>query len=228
MQFLILKVSLALIQCSINTLMKMVNSSVYQLWIYYLHWVLSLRMSKSSTASVSKNLALLPAKSAWSRGLLCQQWCQVLTLNPQHFLLLLRLILIVLALLVKMVLLKVISLLSGSAVTFGSIYDALSQISTSPTSAPIIKLSEGVKLSRTVPATAPTSGVWRSSPGTGKRPGLDWTMAKKDRNSQDWKRLQPQSGLQSVAISKNPGLTEDRLGPVWTSLRGKLSLFTFN
>ncbi len=32
-------------------------------------WVLSLiRMSKSSTAAVSKNLALLPAKSAWLRG----------------------------------------------------------------------------------------------------------------------------------------------------------------
>ena len=127
-------------------------------------------MSKSSTASVSKNLALLPAKSAWSRGLLCQQWCQVLTLNPQHFLLLLRFILIVLALLVKLVLLKVISLLLGSAVTFGSIYDALSQISTSPTSAPIIKLSEGVKLSRTVPATAPTSGHVNGKPSISSRP----------------------------------------------------------
>ena len=56
--------------------------------------------------------------------------------------------------------------------------------------------------------------VWRSSAGTGKRLGLDWTVTGKDRNSQDWKRLQPQSGLQSVAISKNPGPTEDQSGPV--------------
>ena len=66
--------------------------------------------------------------------------------------------------------------------------------------------------------------VWKSSHRTGKRPGLDQTRTTQDRKSQDRTGPQPQSGPQSFAISKIPGLHKDWSGPVWTSLCGRYIL----
>jgi len=53
---------------------------------------------------------------------------------------------------------------------------------------------------------------------TGKRLGLDQTRTSQDRKSQDRTGPQPQSGLQSFANSRIPGLVKDWSGPVRTSL----------
>ena len=82
----------------------------------------------------------------------------------------------------------------------------------------LVSSNISIELYKKIAKEAIWISVWKSGPRTGKRPGLDWTRTSQDRKSQDRTGLQPQSGLQSFAISRIPGPVKDRSGPVRTSL----------